>query len=446
MYFVGALFRAYQYEKSAMPQQLLLSLLEQLQNDERSSWTLYLIAREALYYGFHDIAKTILTNTNILVASEYNYHWMVHLQRWMIAEHNLVTLGRENSCDESIDDMIDSSLTTLRASLNALSSHSDSVSKKSHKRLNQEREEMAGSHANSGFQIDFLQWRQAFMFHIRNLMVILSTNKNKDRGTVHIMECANNFKSLADRMNYITYSHFGIDHSSFEQLSLFSMQCMIIVAAIERLIGVNYPLITVPDKGETEPPLGICCRQLKIQIESGENRDVTWLIDSVLKPLLCVPLQVPPLYFQVSRHTFVQLEIEVNKRHLSTSTVATQQQSGFTVGASVGQGLVMHFSGYIQLGEKSKRRVSAVGIRLDKRRLDEQETSAPEHQKIPIEVVEDSFQVESVIHFRKEGLYQVAVQLELVDQTHTSWHTKINQQMMVQVEPVKITSRLGAFT
>jgi hypothetical protein len=82
---------------------------------------------------------------------------------------------------------------------------------------------------------------------------------------------------------------------------------------------------------------------------------------------------------------------------------------------------------------------------LEKRKLNEDGVQ-PDQQTIPIKIVEDSFQVESILHFKKEGSYQVNVQLFLVDQTQTTWKTKINQQLIVQVEPTKITARLGAFT
>jgi hypothetical protein len=355
----------------------------------------------------------------------------------MVAESCLSSGKVDN--ERSIEDAIESATTTLRASLNALSAQSEVTSKKSQKKLKQE-EEMFESKTNSGFQSDLLLWRQSFIFSMRNLISILSTNKNIERGNVHMVECTNNFRNLADRMNYISHSHFGIDTASLHQLYLFGYQCSIVVAALERVSGLNFSITDLPDYSGS--PLGKLCKDLQQKVEKDEVCTIPWLLESILKPLLHTRLQIPPLYFQVLRHTFVQLEIEINKKHISTSTT-TSGPPNFSANATVGQGLVVHFSGYVQLGEKTKRKIRTIEINLEKRKLNEDE---PEQQTIPIKIVEDSFQVESILHFKKEGSYQVNVQLFLVDQTQTTWKTKINQQLIVQVEPTKITARLGAFT
>ncbi|KAL0482681.1 integrator complex subunit 7 [Acrasis kona] len=422
-FLIGTIFRASRsHSATNIPSHQVHTLIKSLQH---SPYATYLIARQALYFGCHTFALETFDTISTKVDSEHNHHWLTHL-------NTLAMALQPNQNDAECH--LGSSLSSLRACLNELQTNHSSVSGGKDNKKNKDYE--TGSRQNSGFQVEFIQWHITRVNYERDLMLFLNCNFKNDVVKINpfrLQEYIINFKSLADRIQVVAHSHYGIDAESELLLHSMMLYCLVVVDSLLRFSNHSVSNLKFPSSTSIQKE----CSRIHKEVVRMQPGNVDVLIHHILMPLLSVPHQIPPYYFVVSRHTFVQLEIEANKKHMGTSTANVVNRAIGSTVAQVGQGLVVHFSGYIRT---DKPGIKSIAIELTGVGADQSQ------QLVEASIIEDSFQAQSVLHFDVEGLHQVNVKLKLLDSSRKYWHTRINQQIMIQVDPIKVNTRLAAFT
>ncbi|KAG2388443.1 hypothetical protein C9374_000607 [Naegleria lovaniensis] len=388
--------------------------------ESKRYWCLYLLAKNSMFYNHFSLSESILNIIKDKVEEEATSFYLKSLSLWASAENLLFTnylkmqevVFIENDVLQDCLQMFDQATMLLKAS----------------------------GVSNSGFQQLYFGQRRLFIDSILNLTLHLA-NFNEPRNTATsnavFQHQSQVFISLSDKLNDMINSFFDIDMESAKTLELQALACRVIAKAISTILvdhsissKANTTFQTFSKSVEmyhsTLDPLFVQCQHILKSLESFDpnkpyNKSV--LIHQLIMAILKAGAPVPQFFFNFTPNTAPKLEIEINNTHNIFSKPVT---------AILGQGLVIKFSGYITQQRKQatahQRKVKSVCLTIEKKLISSSTASQTDGnlttttndfegvQKFTIPVVEQSFQMKCLCHFKSEGKYQLAIRTQMVDE------------------------------
>ena len=402
---------------------------------ETTQWTAYLVLRQAMRYGHHDLASAIAVKLCESSSSEAVASWMLCLSYIANAE-NLLCTG--NSSATNLSKAITLYCSASSALKSAVTLSSSLTFQCEYMTL---RCKMLEAHYQ--FQESCKLIRSAPAPAVASATATNTRDDLLKCGTivVQMRKCAKEFRTLTDSFSFLYQSSFNADNNTLAHIQLLQSSCTIIAEAIESLFLVNRVSTLFVNKdtklelsrystssGPAVEHLELieACRKISdtVRMEPKAVSQIETEHIEMLKKLshviLKVPLCIPRLFFQCVQATCIKLAVSPQPKSAGDLLTITTN-SNFT----------LKTEGVIVSGKKSPivRKVAKVMLNvttsvLQSKQLNEfgnmKDMTSSNLQSVAVPV-NDYFSQSFVLTFNEVGVYTINVEASVIDDSDAQW-------------------------
>ncbi|KAJ8655967.1 hypothetical protein O0I10_008407 [Lichtheimia ornata] len=292
---------------------------------KKNTWPLYIIAREAGNHGWHKIMHHILQSLSQTIDSEASKYWLLSLAVFANAE--AVLAESDPGSLSTVNELYLRSLTQFQAfrSLTGM----------------------------KVFGLWFMQLRKEMISTIdqlhQRMCLSRETLAQRRKMTKMVLHCADRFRELAFRYDFLTRSFFGLDKETVGCLDTFKTCALLYELAIQTALnrsgreGIDPSLIPLlgNDNGEQDVALLSTCKSFMHTIMewsdthefSHREQDIREFSNKIIRQ----PLHLPRYFFHAQRNLTVQL---------TTEPRLSDQSDSITLKGN--EDLVINFEGFVQ--------------------------------------------------------------------------------------------------
>jgi integrator complex subunit 7 len=405
----------------------------------RSLWTSYQVARQAIRYGHYSICKLLCDRVTQSSSSELVSFWMRSLSKVASAEEGLSKSRHAVSLDKSISRAIALYVEAL-SSLKSVASFGYPLS----------------------FQTKYLELRLQSLQCLESLRQACKLVKTSPAPAIaaavamsarddllkygsivtQMRKSAKDFRVLADNYFILFQSSFNADDQTLSHLQLIQNSNTMIAEAVESLFQTNRMSSLIVDQNtnmeissqETRGPSIEHMKLIKVchSISSTVANELTnrntvkiesrhiQILEEMTEKLLSLPLSIPRLFFQSVQNTSLKLALSPQPK-ATGELVIVFYSNHFVLKA---EGVV------ITSGKRDTRKVWKVMLNVSTSSVTasvKADSLGSKHHEVNLSSIviprNDYFQSQFLIKFPTPGLHSVAVEASIIDENEAQWKT-----------------------
>ncbi|CDS03704.1 hypothetical protein LRAMOSA01105 [Lichtheimia ramosa] len=287
---------------------------------KKNAWPLYIIAREAGNHGWFKIMHHILQSLSQTIDSEASKCWLLSLALFANAESNLAE--SDPGSLSSVNELYLHGLTQFQA--------------------------FRSLTGKKTFGLWFMQLRKEMISTMDQLHQRMhATLSQRRKMTKMMLNCADRFRDLAFRYDFLTRSFFGLDKETVSCLDTFKTCALLYELAIKTAFNLRdgidpclIPLLGNDNDEQNVALLSTCKSFMHTIMEWNDTHDLSHRksdIQDFSNKIIRQPLHLPRYFFHAQRNLTVQL---------TTEPRLSDQSDSITLKGN--EDLVINFEGFVQ--------------------------------------------------------------------------------------------------